>query len=174
MLPFAFLTLKSKYFMQSVIITSLWISSFLYHLILTFSKQEKTFFALDIIFQAVLLILTLNLIKDQCTKHKLPIKWNFLLVSLTGLILYFTIYKWNKPMIFVGICACHIIMGILGYMYACDRKSIIIAMIFFIMIIMIFILDGKSLWPIAHILLLFYIYYYWKSFNLLKTSESKN
>ena len=171
MLPFVYLTICAKYKIQAIIVTCLWVSSFSYHLSTTCQRVAtwtRFLFSIDVFSQALLLLTTLNMVDDKINMPKYAI--NCAGVFLVIVMIYFSIVG-NKSMIFACICTAHILNAIIGYKYASNREAINISMILFMFIMILFVLceifDETYFWSIAHVILLFYIYYFWKSFELL-------
>lgn len=174
MLPFAILTYYAKNDLQAVLISLMWIGSIMYHGMVSFGYEKlgHKYFVVDCVFQIASLLVLVFLSRCYATNKKTQEYAIYVGLGLLTMVMMLGTagVEYYKSWILYITLTAHILHAVLGYFFVCDRRSYFKAVFALAIVGFLFVAceNGCSyMWSVAHIILIFYIWYFWKALDMI-------
>lgn len=177
MIPFAFLTYYSKTDLQAFFITVMWLSSAMYHGLVSFGMTELgyRYYALDCTFQVTSILLLVMSSPCYATNQKLQRSISHMGFAAIAMICVCAMggIATNKSVILHIVLGYHVIHAVYGFFYVCDRSSYGISMCAFVASWGLFVADENGThyaWAIGHLVTITYTWYFWKALSMTSST----
>jgi hypothetical protein len=170
-LPLLCLLHYAKITLQSVTMTSMCVSSLIYHVMYGVNKQNigNKFFVLDCSFQIISFIVVF--IYSSCYHLARVLPLSIACCQLAG-VFYYSAY-FDKKMILNITLSAHLSNAVFTGLYSSDKCSYILGMATFLIISVLFVssLYFRFCWCVGHLFLLPGIFYLWKSVDMIHETK---